>query len=413
MDQERIFLLLARKVAGEATPEEQEELESAFIDNPELRRLAALLTELRPGPPKGIGSEEEQRMMERGLERIKGIKGIKPNGKGEDDVSSRVRVIPVVRRLGQEADAAMDGEREERKMEVTGVAPITGEPAWLSASVARRRWPVRWMAAAAVLILVVTGGLVYMRGARLVEGGKVQPIAILAAERGARKSAKLPDGSQLWLNAGSRIVLAEGFSRDKRELTLEGEAFFDVKHDEQHPFLIHTGALEVRVLGTTLNVRAYPGEASMETTLIEGKAEIGLAGNPQSAILLHPNEKVIIPNEATAPAPVSGGSPDSAKEAGLPVRFVRRAIVPDKTDGTIAETSWTKNRLVFRNETLAGMSMRLERWYAVKIVFDDNRYLRDTISGTFPDVPIGDVMHALQITSGFKYRIDKDTVHIW
>ena len=65
----------------------------------------------------------------------------------------------------------------------------------------------------------------------------------------------------------------------------------------------------------------------METTLIEGKAEIGLAGNPQSAILLHPNEKVIIPNDATVVASVPGGSPDSVKEAGLPVRFVRRAIV--------------------------------------------------------------------------------------
>jgi len=398
MDQERVYLLLARKVAGEATPEEQEELESAFIDNPELRRLAGLLTELRSAPPKGVTSEEEQFLLERGLDRIKRMQRSEP---GQEAGPSRVRAIPVVRRIGEEVTA------EPMDKAPGAVQDDPDEPT------IRRRWLVRWMAAASVLIVMVGVGIVYFREQRAGTADRVQPVAILAAARGARKSAKLPDGSQLWLNAGSRVVLAAGFSRDNRELTLEGEAFFDVKHDEQHPFLIHTGALEVRVLGTTLNVRAYPGEASMETTLIEGKAEIGLAGNPQSAILLHPNEKVIIPNDATVAAPVSGGLPDSAKEAGLPVRFVRRAIVPDRTDGTIAETSWTKNRLVFRNETLAGMSGRLERWYAMKIVFDDNKYLRDTISGTFPDVPIGDVMHALQITSGFKYRIDKDTVHIW
>jgi hypothetical protein len=68
---------------------------------------------------------------------------------------------------------------------------------------------------------------------------------------------------------------------------------------------------------------------------------------------------------------------------------------------------------VFRQETLAGMATRLERWYDVKIIFDNERFRNDTLSGTFPEEPIGDVMHALQITAGFHYRIDKDTVRIW
>lgn len=243
------------------------------------------------------------------------------------------------------------------------------------------------------MLVLVAGAALFLRLRNSGGAEKAAPVAMLTAGRGARKFAKLPDGTQLWLNAGSRIVLARGFSQDQRELTLEGEAFFDVKHDEQHPFVIHTGAYEVRVLGTALNVRAYPGESSMETTLIEGKAEVGLAGNPQSAILLHPNEKVIFPREGE--------------------NYERRPIVPDRTDGTIAETSWTKNKLVFRNETLADMSTRLERWYNITIVFDDKRYQQDTISGTFPDMPIDEVMHALRITSGFQYKIEKDTVHIW
>lgn len=385
MDQDRTYLLLAKFIAGEATPEEREELEWAFLAQPELRRLAETLPELRQMPPKGLTSEEEERMLERGLERMR---------RGE--AASPLRSLPVVRRLAEvDEDAATQEPDSGRAAAVRRFGPF-------------RVRVMRWFAAAASAAVVVAGVAVLSR--HRVPVSRAAPVAILTAERGARKFARLPDGTQLWLNAGSRIVLAQGFSHDQRELTLEGEAYFDVKHDEQRPFIIHTGALEVRVLGTTLNVRAYPGEPTMEATLIEGKAEIGLAGNPQAAILLHPNEKVIIPNDASV-LPVDAA--DSSRDAALPLNYIRRPIVPDRTDGTIAETSWTKNKLVFRNETLGSMSTRLERWYNVTIVFDDRRYQQDTISGTFPDMPLGDVMHALRLTSGFKYKIDNDTVHIW
>ena len=358
MDQERAYLLFAKCLAGEATAEERNELEWAMLADPDLRQLEQLLPGLRQAPPKGVTPEEELAMLQRGLDRI-----------------LPVRSLPVVRRLS----------------EVVEIGEADGHPG--RRAVGRRRL-VRWLAAATVLVLIAGGGLWWHRQMDVV-AAKAAPVAVLTAARGARKTARLPDGSQLWLNAGSRIVLAQGFSHDRRELTLEGEAFFDVQHDEDHPFIIHTGALEVRVLGTSLNVRAYPGEASVEATLIEGKAEVGLAGNPQSAIPLRPNEKIVIPTSDTV------------------TRSLVRPIVPDRTDGTIVETSWTKNKLVFRNEKLSSLSTRLERWYDVTIVFDDKRYLQDTISGTFPDMPIEDVMHALRITSGFQYKIEKDTVHIW
>lgn len=378
MDQERAYLLLAKYLAGEATVEEREELEWAFLANPNLRQLEEHLSGLRHAPPKGISSEEEQAMLQRGLERIM-------KSKPEEGVLP-VRSIPVVRRLNEIVEEGGPDVRPGRSF-------------W--------RGVVRWLAAASVLVLIA-GGVFWWRNPQRVVAGKAAPVAVLTADRGSRKMARLPDGTQLWLNADSRIVLAQGFSHDRRELTLEGEAFFDVQHDEDHPFIIHTGALEVRVLGTSLNVRAYPGESSMEATLIEGKAEIGLAGNPQSAIPLRPNEKVVIPTSDIVTRPLVA---DSSRDGAL--NYSRKPIVPDRTDGSIVETSWTKNKLVFRNETLSGLSTRLERWYDVTIVFDDKRYLQDTISGTFPDMPIEDVMHALRITSGFQYKIEKDTVHIW
>ena len=109
-------------------------------------------------------------------------------------------------------------------------------------------------------------------------------------------------------------------------------------------------------------------------------------------------------------------SPDSlvaGRMVTAPAKFLRRPIEPDRTDGTITETSWVSNKLVFRQETLSAMATRLERWYDVRIIFENQRFQRDTLSGTFPQEPLADVMHALQITAGFHYRIEKDTVRIW
>jgi transmembrane sensor len=392
MDQERIFALWAHYLAGEATPEEIEELEWAFQANPELRRMAGLLSGTRQAPTKGISPEEEKQMLQRGLQRF---------------TNPPIRSLPVIKRISADGPAAdVSGG--------TGASTGAGMPIGIRRG--RRARLFVWAAAACILVLVI-GAVFYSRTGVSSSTAPAVPTAIAAA-RGSKKFMQLPDGSKLWLNAGSRIVFSTGFTTGNREMTLEGEAFFDVKHDERHPFIIHTGRLDVRVLGTTLNVRAYPGDPTMETTLINGKVEIGVAGDGQSSIILHPNEKITISMDGKA-FPVErqdgaiAGQAANTPIANTPVKFFRRPIEPDRTDGTITETSWVSNKLVFRQETLAGMATRLERWYDVKIIFDNDRFRNDTLSGTFPEEPIGDVMHALQITAGFHYRIDKDTVRIW
>ena len=350
MDRERIFSLWASYLAGEATLEEIEELEWAFQADPDLRRMAELLARTRQSPPNGISAEQEQQMLERGLQQF---------------MQPSLPSIPVIKRI-----------------------PISDT---LLSPSPRRRARLYPMVAAASLLVLVAGLALYLH---TVKHPPTYPTAI-AAPRGAKKSMQLPDGSKLWLNAGSKIVISNAFTLGNREVSLEGEAFFNVKHDEQHPFVIHAGNLDVRVLGTTLNVRAYPGDSSVETTLIDGKVTVEVPGDAASAVVLRPNEKLTI------------------AVGNAPVKFVHRPIEPDRTDGTITETSWVSNKLVFRQETLAAMATRLERWYDVTIVFENQRFRNDTLSGTFPQEPIGDVMHALQITAGFRYRIEKDTVRIW
>jgi ferric-dicitrate binding protein FerR (iron transport regulator) len=343
MDQDRIDVLLARCLTGELTPEENEELEWAMLADPNLRVTLQVLRRMEE-TPVGANAAEEKEMMDRGWARLH-----EP-------------------------------------------APVP------QAAVVVRHW-WRRAAAAAVLVAGVGVALLY-RGSRhevISRAAAVQPAQNreIATRYGTRSYQELPDGSKLWLNAGSKVTYAEG----RRELTLTGEAFFDIKHDPEHPFIIHTGKLDIKVLGTSFNIKAYPNDTTIETTLITGKVEIDLPGREQ-AIVLRPSEKLVIPVRETLIAP--GGS----------VAVARQSVTPDPQYKTVLETSWVEDKLVFRNEAFSEVSRKLERWYNIHIRFEDNRYLQDKLTAYFKDQPIRNVMDALQITLGFHYRIEGDTIHI-
>ena len=394
MDQERTWILLSKKLAGEASADELEELEWAFRTNPDLRTTLETLQGLQQAPPKGLTAEEEQALLEKGLERFthpgKNPEWFADPGKK----SERLTVLPESTQSGKLPVIGTVTDLRQKKL-----------------SPAPRILPYRWIAAASFLVILL-GTALYLRN-------KTQPIQapaaqkVIAARRGVRSFMQLPDGSKLWLNAGSKVLLAEGFTNDKREVTLSGEAFFDVKHDVDHPFLIHAGKLDVRVLGTSLNVKAYPGDSTIETTLIKGRVEIDMAADPRSKMELKPNEKVIVRTDRGMIIAASKDIPHETFAANTPVTFTRSLIIPYKADGTIVETSWVENKLVFRNESMAELAGRLERWYDIKVCFDDDKYQQTNVSGALKDVKIEVVMHALQLACGLRYRIEGDTVRIW
>ena len=382
--------MLSKYLAGEASADELEELEWAFRANPDLRKTLETLQGLKQAPPKGLTAEEEQKLLEKGLGRF-----THPGKNPERSAPER----PVPERAASPAFSSFGPASDTRQGELFP---------------AHRIHPYRWIAAASFLAILLTTAL-YLRNKTPSIHNPTAPLSqrIIASRRGVRSFMQLPDGSRLWLNAGSKVVLADGFTENKREVTLSGEAFFDVQHDMDHPFVIHAGKLDVTVLGTSLNVKAYPGDSTIETTLIKGKVEVDVPGDPLSKILLKPSEKVIVHTDRGTIIPNTTNAPHEAIAANTPVTFSRSHIVPYKADGTIVETSWVENKLVFRNESIAELALRLERWYDVKIRFDSDKYQQETVTGAFKDAKIEDVMHALQITSGFRYRIVGDTVRIW
>ena len=368
MDQERIGILLSKLLAGEATLQEQKELESAFRDDPSLQEAWNAIQALKESPPDGLSVEEEQQMLEKGLQRL-------------------------------------DFSRSNREFSRSSQSP------------AIRRFPsYRWMAAAAVLFVLVVAGVMRYSGSK---DNATPSLAALPASKeliskyGSRSYIELPDGSKLWLNAGSKVQYAAAFANDKRELTLSGEAYFDVKHDPAHPFIIHTGRLDVKVLGTSFNIKAYPGDSLTETTLIRGKVEVDFTGNTHSAIILKPSEKLIVSTATGQPAAGASAMPATPEKEHAGPKVITTPIIPDPKDGTIEETSWVENKLVFRKEPFVQLALKLERWYNVKIHFDNEKYKMDELTGTFKDQPIDEVMRALQLTSDFHYQISGGAIRIW
>ena len=371
MDPERAAILLAKYVADELSPAEREELDLAFRANPGLRDALAVLQGLHAVPP-GLRAGEEAEMLERGLSRLRALRSDLP--------------------FHEEEGLAV--QREE--------AAVRGTV---------RRIPLfRWMAAACLLIVVVTGAVLYLRPGKRPAEATTHLSKEIATKFGTRSFLELPDGSKLWLNAGTKVHYTDGFADGKRELTLSGEAFFDIKHDPDHPFIVHIGGLDVTVLGTSFNVKAYPGDSVMETTLIDGKVAIGLAGKKAAGIIMEPNEKVIVPFPGTI-----GVSPVMAKDqrATAGVNFRRHHVAPDSIYRTLIETSWVDDKLVFRSEQFSEVAARLERWYNIKFRFENDKYLPMELTGYFNNQPIENVLHALSLSLGFHYTIEGGEVRVW
>jgi len=120
---------------------------------------------------------------------------------------------------------------------------------------------------------------------------------------GEKRIFILPDKTRVILNAASELVLAADFGKTERSVTLTGEAFFEVSHNKNLPFLVNTNNFQVKVLGTKFNVKAYPHEPN-EATLIQGSIELHLNNSTKKAVLLKPDEKLIAgenyyPHQAT------------------------------------------------------------------------------------------------------------------
>lgn len=271
----------------------------------------------------------------------------------------------------------------------------------------------RFRVAAAIVLLILGGGAVFL----LTDHKKEGQFFTYETVSGEKREVVLPDETRVWLNADSKIIYNKNFEHSgKREVTLTGEAYFKVQKAHNFPFIIHANALNIEVLGTELNVRAYSQALTTSTTLIRGAVQLYFADDPNHKIRLKPKEKFTYSNRKE-------GQP----EAGKPEKIVRPAlpglpeykiskIHPDPLlDDEIVETAWLRGKLVFRDEDFGSLALQMGHRYGVQFNFDNADLKNYRYTGIFTGETLDEALHALQLTSPshpFKYRIEGKTVYI-
>jgi ferric-dicitrate binding protein FerR (iron transport regulator) len=224
---------------------------------------------------------------------------------------------------------------------------------------------------------------------------------------GSKSKIELPDGTQVWLNADSKLEYSGDFSGRLREVKLSGEAYFDVVKDKSRPFIIHTSTVQVKVLGTAFNVRSYPSDKTTETALIRGSVEVTLNGQPDKKVILKPNEKVVIDNASAEMNTTANSKKTKEKETMLV-----SAVHLDKKDQEVYETMWVKNKLAFDETPFDDMIAEIERWYNVTIIVKNKALSSGTYTVTFENKTLDEVMEGLQFSAHFQYQLKDGVVTI-
>ena len=367
MSKDRFIELVSRKLAGEANTAEQEELAAYLQNNPGDQYFTELLTSYW----KNSGEESA------------------------DDTSDE------------------HFNHILKMAEKPVVDTLAGKIIYLENNKSPVKIWIRRIAVAAVFIITVLG-FAWMVSSKNEE--KIEPLASvnqreIKTNYGSKTSMVLPDGTKVWLNAGSKMTYDKEYGIDLREVNLTGEAYFDVVQNGEKPFIIHAGNINIKVLGTAFNVRSYPDEKNTETSLVRGSLEITLNGSSEKYIL-KPSEKLIVSNNPS-PTPEKTNSADGVKassETQNDIELTSLSILPQ--DSTVVETSWVYNRLVFRSETFEQVALKMERWYAVDIIIKNEKLKTKKFTGVFENETVSQALDAIQLITPFSYDIINEQIII-
>jgi ferric-dicitrate binding protein FerR (iron transport regulator) len=208
------------------------------------------------------------------------------------------------------------------------------------------------------------------------------------APHGSQSKIVLPDGTIAWLNSGSILKYNTSYGRKNRTVYLSGEGYFDVQKNTEKPFFVHAGDINVKVLGTVFNVRAYNDEATVEVNLIEGKVDVSLTDDIANvALSLVPNQKMVYIKQNKS---LRSYNADAARSA-----------------------TWTTGKLCFVDASLEEISKDLERKYDVKINVQAKNIKDELFSGSLDlNQPIDNVLKYLDVDKKYVRTYTGKTISI-
>jgi ferric-dicitrate binding protein FerR (iron transport regulator) len=355
--QEKLAILLSRKLSGEATPDELSALEKWIRDNPQDHYvIEAVQLYWHNTAAQDFFNISDNAHFERMLNKAE---------------------TPVV---------AMQAPQKLSKY----------KPVWL-----------KWAAAAVFVGCMISGAVIFNQHAHQ---GETTAKDDIVTTRGTKSKIILPDGTKVWLNADTRLHFDKEFNGVLREVYLDGEAFFDVTKDKNRPFIVHTSDIDIRVLGTAFNVKSYKEEATIEATLIHGSIQVTRQKECIPKIILSPHEKLVF-NKLVGKTPESPDHLLPVKEKD-PQYLVSKILQNTNNDSSIVETAWVHNRLLFDGDTFKQLAVKMERWFDVQIKFENAEVANYRLRGAFEDETIGEALKALQQIAHFKFTIRDKTVTI-
>ena len=225
---------------------------------------------------------------------------------------------------------------------------------------------------------------------------------------GSITSATLPDGSKVWLNAGSHLSYGNGYGISDRRMQLTGEAFFEVKTNPHLPFEVEADGFVVRARGTQFNVKAYPDEHTVTAILTEGEIEIISPAQGQKKTILQPGQKAVynkqdIISKTETPQPTEKQTADHKKP--------ERPLTVQPVDNTEVYTSWKDQRWLIEGATLGELTPDLQRRYAVKVAFDNDALKTYKFRGEIQNLTVEQVARVFQLTAPMNYRMSNDTLY--
>lgn len=218
--------------------------------------------------------------------------------------------------------------------------------------VSLKPWVREVLKIAAIVAITATCGLFYINRDKKELLSMTNTVTVPA---GQRVNLTLPDGTSVWVNARSKIVYPAVFASSKREITLDGEAYLEVVHNEKAPFIVHTRKCDVQVLGTKFNVEAYSDSKDFCTSLIQGSVRISDNANPSTFVVLKPNEEV------------------HYKEGQMLVSSI----------ADYDHFRWREGLVCFNNVSFNELMKRFETCYGISIVVENKNLKGYSCSGKF------------------------------
>ena len=236
----------------------------------------------------------------------------------------------------------------------------------------------QWLKIASVIILTLTINYLYQE---YKSENEVIAMNTVSVPAGQRTNITLPDGTNVWLNARTTLQYPVTFSQKQRTVFLKGEAYFDVKKNKSRPFIVHTDAYSIEVLGTKFNVDAYPETEKFETTLMHGSVKVTLKADSSQTVILKPDHKLSL-------------------EKG---RFVMTKVEDYNP------YRWKEGLICFSDESFPNIMKDFEKYYGVKIVIENKNVLQINFTGKFRQTDgIDYALRILQKNIDFQYEKDNE-----